>query len=380
MTTGRIRILAMLEADSVSGSAKGVMEFIREAQVSREGVPAMDVSVLRFSRNEVTENSLTEAIDRAGVPLYTVLERRRFDLDIIPQLRKCVALHNYDILWSNSVKSHFLVRYAGLSRVAKWVAAHHGYTTTDLKMRLYNQLDRWSLPKADRVLTVCKPFARHLERIGVQIPRIRIQHMPIRRFDPPPLADIEDLRERLSAGADARLLLTVGRLSREKGHAELLMAFAAARKKKTVSPNTRLIIVGEGKERARIETLRRDLELQESVVLAGHQRDVRPYYAIADIFVLPSHSEGSPNVLLEAMAANLPVVATAVGGVPELATNRVNALLVPSRNPVALELAITELLRDAELRQYFRLATRDLLHTHTPQQYFHSLATLFCEL
>jgi len=90
-------------------------------------------------------------------------------------------------------------------------------------------------------------------------------------------------------------------------------------------------------------------DIKDRIVFAGHLGDVAPYYAIADVFVLPSHSEGSPNALLEAMAAKVPIVATTVGGVPEIVTDGESALLTPPHDPKSFSLAIWRMLEDTSL-------------------------------
>jgi glycosyltransferase involved in cell wall biosynthesis len=116
------------------------------------------------------------------------------------------------------------------------------------------------------------------------------------------------------------------------------------------------------------------------VTLAGHQDDVRPYYAIADVFVLPSHSEGSPNVLLEAMAAGVPVIATTAGGIPELATNGTDALLVEKRNVGGLTAAISRMLEDTALRERLSSSGQRTVFRHTPEEYYRSIASVFREV
>jgi len=82
------------------------------------------------------------------------------------------------------------------------------------------------------------------------------------------------------------------------------------------------------------------------VTLAGHRDDVRPYFAAANLYLMPSHSEGSPNALLEAMEARLPIIASSVGGIPEIVTHERDAILVPARRPPMLAEAIERLLRN----------------------------------
>src|SRR6266852_6782237 len=131
------------------------------------------------------------------------------------------------------------------------------------------------------------------------------------------------------------MILAVGRLSKEKAQIVLLRAF------KNLSEthgeiNARLVIVGDGPEREPLEAAAASLGLSDRVVFTGQVNNVQVYFAAADVLVNPSHSEGSPYVLLEAMAAGLPIVATAVGGVPEMVENNETALLVPASDPCAL--------------------------------------------
>ena len=102
------------------------------------------------------------------------------------------------------------------------------------------------------------------------------------------------------------------------------------------------------------------------------------FYAAADVFALPSHSEGSPNVLLEAMAANLPIVATTVGGVPEIVENNESALLVPANDPSALASAIVSLLADKNLAERLTRNSAALIaNRFAPENYVRALVEIY---
>lgn len=372
-----IRVLAMLEARSVSGSAKAVLEFAKEAAQGHAGLPRIDVSILTFDRGE-GENALTKTIREIGTPLDIVFERRRFDTQVIPQLRAAAESRRADVIWSNSVKSHFLARWAGLNRTRRWIAFHHGYTTTDAKARIYNQLDWWSLPTADQVLTSSAAFVEELARKHVPPSQIHVQHMPIRPFAPVAQKQKMELRQMLGLDDQTRVLLCVGRLSHEKGHADLVRAFPKMRER-AGNLTLRLLLVGEGPERPRLEELCRRLNLTDAVTLAGQQDNINPYYAIADVFLLPSLSEGCPNVLLEAMAAGVPVVATAVGGVPEVATNGRDAILVQKRDHDGLASGAAELLQNRTLRERLVSYAREIVSRKSPEAYFRSVAAVLSQ-
>jgi len=142
-----------------------------------------------------------------------------------------------------------------------------------------------------------------------------------------------------------------------------------------------LVLVGDGPERERLGQAARAAWLEARVVFAGHQREVGPYYGLADVFVLPSHSEGSPNVLLEAMAAGVPVVATAVGGVPELVENEESALLVRPGDSATMAEAIGRLLADRELAERLaRNAAVAVKARFSPDAYARALVGLYGEV
>jgi glycosyltransferase involved in cell wall biosynthesis len=371
--------LTLLEATSITGTAKAVLEMAYEAKTDLSGAPGIQVSVAIFARGDaLKDNVLTQRLQAFQIPFSFIREKGRFDRSVVPQIQDLVRRHHTQVIWTNSVKSHFLVHKAGVQKSCKWVAFHHGYTSTDLKMRLYNELDRISLRNADRVLTVCKPFAAQMKNRGVQPGRIRVQHMPIRRF----VNSREDsarLRSELKMSPDDKVILSVGRFSREKGHRDLLTAFTLLRDQIKDS-RLRLVLVGDGPERRRLEQQAQESDAQEHVLFAGHRDDAQRFYGIAKVFALPSYTEGTPNVLLESMAAGIPVVATAVGGIPELAIDGKNALLVPAADPAALANALQKTLQSAVLRNELAQAADKVVELNSPRSYFERMRDTFVEV
>jgi glycosyltransferase involved in cell wall biosynthesis len=382
-----IRILSIVEATTINAVAKVVLEFYRaarELQKSAADFPEIEGSIVTFERHSDhtgSPNAFVSAARERGLMVDVIPERRRFDLSVLSALRKVVEARGPDIVVSNSVKSHFVLWRSRVWQKYPWVAFHHGYTTTDRKMRLYNRVDRWSLPAADRLITVCHAFARELaSNTGVALESILVQHNSIQPQPPATEDEVLALRSRFSIATDERIVLAVGRLSKEKAHIDLLAAFSRLRASNPEA-KARLIIVGDGPERGRLENAADSFGCKESVVFAGQVSDVRPFYAAADVFALPSHSEGSPNVLLEAMAAEIPVMATKVGGVPEIVEDNVSALLVPANDPPALAAAIARVLIDSELAQRLTANASALVATrYTPENYVRSLTESYREI
>lgn len=395
-----------MEASSVTGPAKNLLEFCRRARLAGEdsaGLPTIETSIVTYQRRRKTPahapdassktvevraaetnggapNRFVAAAQDANIQILVIDERFRFDTRVVGQLRRIVSQYEPDIIQTHNIKSHMVVKLSGLWKRYPWVAYHHGYTTTDLKMLAYNQLDRWSLPSADKVITVCQSFAGDLARAGVPRARISVRHNSVNLDRTAKPEEVRVLKERLGIEEGERVVLAVGRFSREKAHADLINAMHLLQ---DTHPdiNYKLVLVGDGPERERLQSLIESFGLIDRIIFAGHVSDALPYYALADLLALPSHSEGSPNVILEAMAAGVPIVATNVGGVPEIVTHDETGWLVSARDPAAMAEAIGTLLRDAGFSQ--RLSANGLAlvsNRFSPEVYRRSLIEFYHEL
>jgi len=368
------RVLVFMEAHRLTGPAKNLLEVagVAGSQVRFE--------VATFVRGGgPARNPFLEACAQAGMTVHAIRERRAGDFGVLAQMRRLARARTPDLVQTHSVKSHFLVRWSGLAGRHRWIAFHHGYTSTNRRMALYNRLDRFSLPAAERVVTVCAAFARELERAGVARERLVVRHNSVRAWAPVAAEEVARLRAAMELPPAARVLLAVGRLSREKGHADLLQAMAWIHAHQP-RPELHLVLVGDGPEKERLQAAARQAGIAAQVRFAGQQPQVQPFYGLAEAVVIPSHSEGSPNVLLEAMAAGLPIAATAVGGIPEIVTDGREALLVPSQAPREMAQALLRLLADGELRQQLGARAQARAAEHSPQAHGYALVELYQSL
>ena len=379
MTSKTIRVLTLIENALVTGPARNVIEFAKMAATADGDLPAVQVTLVTYQRG-TEESALARAGLEAGLAVRTVAERRRWDTQVFGQLKRVVAEISPDILETRNVKSHFLVRLLGLYRKYPWIAWNHGYTSISQLDRMYARLDRWSLPKAYRVVTVCQPFAEQLAKAGVRKNRITILHNAAQPFVAPPLEEVERTWRKLGIADDEAVILAVGRLSEEKGHADLVRAAAILSGSPGV-PRFRVVILGDGPEREPLLQLATKLGVAQRIKLAGFQRDTALYYAMATLVAVPSHSEGSPNVVLEAMAAGLPIVANQVGGVPEILDEGATGLMVMPRSPNAMANAIQKILSDEELRGRLGASARARVESsYTPAAYRRALVEFYQEI
>lgn len=367
----------------MTGPAKNLLGFCRWTRSSEAAAAnvAAEFHIATYCRypGNGSGNAFVQASRNAGIPTHIIPERFRFDPAVPRQMAALVQQLRPDIVQTHNVKSHFLFRLSGARARVCWLAFQHGYTTTDLKMKAYNQLDRWSLRAADRVVTVCGAFVPQLTACGVDLKRVRVLHNSVQ----PPAGLSDEAREtaaRWNIRSGEPVLLSIGRFSPEKGHADLIQALYFLDREAPALP-WKALIVGDGPERPRVETLIERLELGRRVTLAGFHSRVSSFYSIATVFVLPSHSEGSSNVLLEAMACGVPVAATRVGGTPEIVAHEQTALLVPPRNPAEMARALRRLLEDPPLQRRLSDAARlRAERDFSQEQYIRSLLGIYSEV
>jgi len=199
---------------------------------------------------------------------------------------------------------------------------------------------------ARRIIAVSNAVRRHLTTQGVPESRVTVIHngIELRRYRRVP--DPRPLRSELGLAPDDMLIGSVGRLGPEKGHAYLIEAAAILIARESLP--VRLLIVGEGKGRQALGRVARRCGIAQRVIFTGFQQDVVRHEAALDVFCLPSLKEGLSLAALEAMALGKPVVASRVGGTPEVVADGETGLLVEPANPEALAGALASLLRHPE--------------------------------
>lgn len=269
---------------------------------------------------------------------------------------------------------------ARLARVAHCIHSEHGWDVDNLDGKRWKPaaLRRLHAPLIQRYITVSKHLQQFLvERVGVNPARISQVYNGVdtERFHPAELGS-GDRRERLPAGFaadDALLIGTVGRAQPVKDQATLLRAFARLLgDRPALRGRLRLMLIGGGPLLDELRRLTFDLRIAEQCWLPGPQNDIPALLRALDVFVLPSLNEGISNTVLEAMASGLPVVATAVGGNPELVEDGVcGRLFTPGDDTALTRLLAGYVLRDGDLlRQVHGRAAR----RRAEQQF--SLATM----
>lgn len=282
-----------------------------------------------------------------GIDYCEVVERSRFDPKTMPALRAILRQRRPMIVHSHQYKASYFAWRLARAEGAVPMATCHGWTGHSWRKRLvYYPADKLIVRRFAMCIAVSSQIGDTLVRWGCRPERVRvilngIEAQDYRRDD----QVRAEVRDELGVGPEEIVVGAVGRVERQKRFDVLLEAVARFRSKR---PNLRAFVVGDGSLRGEIERRAKRLGLGEYCQLLGHRSDMGRVYQAFDIVVQSSDYEGTPTVVVEAMAVGIPVVATDVGGTAELAYDGVHALLVPRSHPEALAEAIERTLSDPE--------------------------------
>jgi glycosyltransferase involved in cell wall biosynthesis len=301
------------------------------------GIETKIIAYYRWRPPEPRLHRMVERGRRENLDIEQWDDRSRFSWRAIRRLAHELDQGGYDLLVTHDHKANLMGYLAARRSRTPCLAVVHGYDLSLSRMHLYRRIDLVTLRGFPRVVAVSESGRRELTAAGLSPERIHVIPTPIdvARFAEGALDRGAEWRRRW-AEPGAPVVVTVGRLYRQKG---LEYFVEAAARIHQVAPPVRFWIAGEGVLRERLAARIRHLGLERVVTLLGQQDDIAAVMAASDVFVMPSLGEGLSNVLLEAMALARPVVATRVGGTPEVVRDGETGWLVPAREPAALAAA-----------------------------------------
>jgi glycosyltransferase involved in cell wall biosynthesis len=341
----------------------------RHAVILEHGLRRRGFETLLVHGSPTTdEGSFEDLIDERAVRAIRLpgLGRRVkpwSDLVAFWHLLRLIFQERPDILHTHTAKAGTLGRLAGIAynltrgRARQCLLVHtfHGHVLSGYFGRLgtlaTRQAERLLARWSDRIITISD---RQRDEIGrtfriASLDKISVIPLGL-ELDELLAASSPDrsLREALGWTSNEFVVGYVGRLVAIKDVPTLLTGFTHLLER---CPRARLVIVGDGVLRQSLERTARDLRIESSVHFAGWQRDLRSVYGAMDVVALTSRNEGTPVALIEALAAGIPVVATAVGGVPDVVRDNQTGLLVSPGEPMSLANALYRVASDDELRR-----------------------------
>ena len=308
-----------------------------------------------------------EKLREAGVPVYVLNRRPGLDWSLLPKLRDIIIKERIDVIHAHQYTPYFYGLMASLYSKATLAPSRPEIVFTE-HGRFYPDVRKFKRVVSNPILSL---FTKEIVTISASTKQslITYENFPARRIrvvyngiDLGRFSQTTDRlakRRELGLAADDPVFGIVARLDPIKNHAMLLRA---CQQVVTVMPNARLLIIGDGPERARLEELTQTLGLAAHVAFLGARQDISELLQTFDVFALSSFSEGTSVTLLEAMGVGVPIVATNVGGNPEVISDGETGLLVESGNAHDMAAKLLQLLQDDALRARMGNAGKQRVH------------------
>ena len=334
-----IDILHLIDSAGLAGGERYLLDLVRYSG------PTFRHRVVLYR-----PGPLEEMLEHEGIAVTRIPMAGRFSFSALCRVRHILRRERISLIHSHGYRSNLLGRLAGIGTAARRIVTVHvslyDYVDTPPLLRqIYLGIERMTSPLTARYICISQAMRADLWRMG--IPAAKMVLIPngvdLERFHSRP-AD-EALQR--AAGVQGRrpLIGTAGRMVTEKNQADLIEAISLLRKR---WPSLCCLFIGDGPLRPALEEKAVRLGLSDTCLFTGVRRDIVELYPLLDLFVLPSHREPFGLVLLEAMASQVPVIATAAGGPLDLIRSGVNGLLVAPSDARELASGIDFLLRNPE--------------------------------
>lgn len=339
------KIMHLIATNFHGGPEKQIVEHLKRLNSTRyQGTLA---SYLEGGNpNETLRQAEIAGLKNYGIPMSS-----RFDVRALWRLIQLLGHEKIDLLCTHGYKSTVMGWWAGRRVGIPVVAFSRGYTTENPKVAFYEWLDRRFLKRVNGIIFVSEGQRKRLESYGISGRRSWVIRNAV-AVDSSTDSLSGDLRKevlgRLGIPNAVEMVVSAGRLSPEKGHRFLVEAIGMLRRS---SNNTHFVFCGDGPCQKELEKRAKELGISQFCHFVGFRKDIKDIFQAMDFMVLPSLTEGLPNVVLEAFACAKPVVAADVGGVPEIVEDGVNGILVPPGRSDLLAEAIKNCLAAPEKRR-----------------------------
>ena len=316
-----------------------------------EGLRAYpDVNVSLLALGDCSDQWLLQEAAVLGRQVEILPMSGVFDLQVVKRLRCLLIERQVDILHTQGYRGNAIARLAvRLGRLpTKLICTVHGksqFSSAPLRSRVYYALDYLTISASDHIIPVSVATGQQIAALCRGRPMTAI-HNGTRLPNVPTTSTKLASRQLLDIPDGIRVVSFVGRLSPQKGIKTLI---DVARRTLDGTVDVVFIVVGDGELRPMVESLAQEYEGR--VLLFGAQRDVSVFYDVSDVLLIPSPMEGLPMVLLEALAHGIPVVASKVGGIPEVVINGYNGFLCNPADSDEMHRCILQILSDRTLQQ-----------------------------
>lgn len=344
-----MKVLHLIDSEGLYGAEKMLLTLVGGQRNS-----GVDACILSSTNNAEVRKPLVQTAKEQGLPVIEWLMKDGLNFFQALKIVSYAKENNFSVLHAHGYKFDILMGLIPLFiRKLPLVCTLHGYLSSDkfTKLWLYQQVDRRVVAKAQATVFVSHAMTQRDEFKELPIKNKHVIYNGI-QFDYTKSGNKSPLLEKIYPSKEIdglHIIVAVGRLSPEKGFNDLIKAFSIIYPE---NPNLRLLILGEGEEREGLETLIKELGLIAVVSLPGFVDDVASIIKRSDLLVMSSYTEGMPITLLEAVVENIPVIATKVGGIPELLSDYKKAIMIEPGDSLGISGAVKDVLGNEDMKKW----------------------------
>ena len=362
----KIKVLEVINSLKIGGAELLLKNFVIEAKKNNQYT--VDVCTL-YATNDAKN---IEEIKKKNVRIWSLDLKNKYTLSSVGKIKKIIERENYDIVHVHLFPASAFVALSSLflKKSIAYLFTMHNTFNRRRSIKIFKIIDGLIYNRYAKIICISKQVQNSLTK---WVPKIKEKIEIIPNGIP---MNSKSNDNPLMKKYDA---LFVGRLVQQKGINFLLEAVSILQKK--YKKIIRVAIVGDGPQKKELIKMCEELKIKDSVEFLGFQRDVDQIMRSSRVLVLPSRWEGFGLVLLEAMKNKLPIVATNVGGIPEIITNGHEGLLVPTENPKILANSINRVLENSELRnQFIQNAYKKVQDHYSIEKYAYNMFNLYFKM
>jgi len=347
----KIRILHIINSLDIGGNERFLLQLLehlpRERFLQEVCVP---------DRGKDATRDLERECRRLRTRITVIRAAGNLDARVLLKLKSLIVRGRYDIVHTHLIYSQIYGRIAAAAGGAKLIVSSEQNVYAVKAHAPFRWIERWLSGQTDRIIACSSDVREHLtRRVGINPLKVVVvpNAVDAKAFFPigkqsSLFEKVREVRRELGIEKGDTVIGTVGHMSRQKGHRFLVGAIPRVQ---LTHPRVKFVFVGRGKLRKELQEQARTLGVEDAVRFAGIREDVPIVLNCFDLFVLPSLWEGFGTAIIEALACGVPVVATRVGGVPEIIEHGVEGLLVPAGRSRPLAQSIVRILDDPSLRR-----------------------------
>ncbi len=306
-----------------------------------------------FSGGEQKTNSYSDEAKRRKLQLFKIRENSAFDINVGRQIIKVIKENDVNIIHTHDFRSNIFGLICGKLCRKPVITTVHGWIANDVKGKLYILIDKLLLRFFDNVISVSNKTAELIKKSYISDKKLTVINNALKVENYKLDKDFCEIRTEFGIDKEEILIANIGRLSPEKGQLDFLRL---AKKIIEFNDKVKFILIGIGPDQNILESYVEKNNIKESVIFAGFRNNMNDIYNEIDLVIQSSYTEGMPNVILEALLMETPVIASDVGGTSEIIKDKVNGVLFEKGRIDQLVIEVNRFLKNTE---HFKILAKE---------------------